>query len=73
MLKSKDSFSNLIKAEIEEFYNVSIPDCTDQKHFVYILSRYLLGVYEKRLYVNLLSGQVVNYRISHFIFNKKII
>lgn len=72
MLTSKDSFSHFIKAEIEEFYKISLPECNEQKQLIYTLSHYLLGVYKKKLYINRLSGEVVNYKVSHFLFNVRI-
>ncbi|MDV7695527.1 hypothetical protein N6B72_01220 [Chryseobacterium soli] len=73
MLTSKDNFLHLLKAEIEEFYKISIPDYTEEKQIVYILSRHLLGIYEKKLYVNFLCGKVVDYKVFYYIFNKKLI
>lgn len=72
MCTSKNSLFHLIKAEIEEFYKISIPDHTEEKQLVYILSSYLFGIYQKKLYVDFLSGEVINYKISYVIFNKKL-
>ncbi|KQM23399.1 hypothetical protein ASE55_17930 [Chryseobacterium sp. Leaf201] len=68
----KDDFSDLIKAEIEAFYKVSITDRTGEKQLVYILSHRLSGMYTKKLYISFFSGKVINYRISYFILNIKI-
>ncbi|KAA0128369.1 hypothetical protein FY557_08850 [Chryseobacterium sp. SN22] len=72
MLTSKDHFSEYIKAEIEAFYNVRLPECPKQNQLMYTLSRYFLGLYEKRLYVSRLSGEVVNYKVSHYLFKIKV-
>lgn len=72
MLNSKDSFSEFIKAEIEAFYKIKLPDCPKQDQLMYTLSRYFLGLYEKKLYVSRLSGDVINYKVSHYIFKIKV-
>jgi len=41
MLTSKDSFSHFIKAEIEEFYKISLPDCKEQKQLIYTLPLFI--------------------------------
>ncbi|MDQ1162548.1 hypothetical protein QE422_002916 [Chryseobacterium sp. SORGH_AS 447] len=72
MFTSEDNLSDLIKAEIEAFYNIKLPDCPKQNQLIYTLSRYFLGLYEKRLYVNRLSGDVINYKVSHYLFKMKV-
>lgn len=72
MLTSKDSFSDFIKVEIEAFYKIKLPDCPKQNQLMYTLSRYFLGLYEKRLYVSRVSGEVVDYGVSYYIFKIKV-
>jgi len=67
----KHSFFHLIKCEIEEFYKITIPDCTEQKEAVYVLASYLFGLYKKMLHVDFLNGEVINYKISYDIFDRK--
>lgn len=72
MLTSKDSLSDFIKVEIESFYKIKLPDCPKQDQLIYTLSRYFLGLYEKKLYVSRLSGDVINYKVSHYLFKIKV-
>lgn len=72
MLTSKDRLSDFIKAEIEAFYGIRLPDCPKQDQLVYTLSRYLMGLYEKKLYISRLSGDVINYNVSHYLFKMKV-
>lgn len=72
MLTSKDHFSEYIQAEIEAFYNIRLPECPKQDLLMYTLFRYSMGLYEKRLYVSRLSGEVVNYKVSHYLFKIKV-
>jgi hypothetical protein len=72
MLTSKDSLSDFIKAEIESFYKIKLPDCPKQDQLIYTLSRYFLGLYEKKLYVSRLSGDVINYKVSYYLFKIKV-
>ncbi|WP_146944327.1 hypothetical protein [Chryseobacterium hagamense] len=72
MLTSKDSVSDFIKTEIEAFYRITLPDCPKQDQLMYTLSRYFLGLYEKKLYVSRLSGDVINYKVSHYLFKIKV-
>lgn len=72
MNSSKYAFLHLIKAEIEEFYNIKLPEGKEIKKSVHILSRYFFGVFEKKLYVDLIQGEVVNYKVSYCIFNREL-
>lgn len=72
MFTPQDSLSEFIKAEIEAFYNIQLPECPKQSLLIYTLSRYFLGVYEKKLYVSRLSGEVINYKIAHYLFKVKV-
>lgn len=72
MLTSKDNLSEFIKAEIEAFYNIKLPECPKQNQLMYTLSRYFLGLYEKKLFVSRLSGEVINYKVSHYLFKIKV-
>lgn len=73
MSLSKENFRYIIVAEIEETYGVTIPEHTQENKLVYPLSRSFFGIYEKKLYVYFISGHVVDYKVHHFIFNRKII
>ena len=68
----KHHFLHLIKCEIEEFYKVTIPECKEQKEAIYVLSRYLFGLYQKKLQVNFLNGQAIDYKISHCLFSREL-
>ena len=68
----KHHFLHLIKCEIEEFYKVTIPECKEQKKAIYTLANYLFGFYQKKLQVDLLNGEVINYKISHYVFNREL-
>lgn len=72
MNSSKHGFLHLIKSEIEEFYKIKLPESTEIKKAVYILSSYFFGVYKKKLYVDLIQGEVVNYKVSYYIFNREL-
>lgn len=72
MSSSKENFLHLIAAEIEESYGIVLPEHTEKKELVYPLSRYLFGIYQRKLYVYFISGHAVNYSVHHFIFNRKI-
>lgn len=72
MNSSKYGFLHLIKGEIEEFYKIKLPECKETEKSVFILSRYFFGIYKKKLYVDLIQGEVVNYKISHYIFNREL-
>lgn len=72
MNSSKHGFLHLLKGEIEEFYKIKLPECTETKKSVYILLSYFFGIYKKILYVDLIQGEVVNYKISYYIFNREL-
>jgi hypothetical protein len=68
----KENFRHIIVAEIEETYGIAIPEHTEKQELVYPLSHSLLGIYQKKLHVYFISGHVVDYKVHHFIFNRKI-
>jgi len=68
----KNNFLHLIKCEIEEFYKITVPDRKEQKEAIYVLSNYLFGLYKKKLHINFLNGQAINYKISHCIFSREL-
>jgi hypothetical protein len=68
----KHNFLHLIKCEIEEFYKIVIPECREQKEAVYVLANCLFGLYKKKLQVNFLNGEAINYKISHYIFGREL-
>ncbi len=72
MSLSKENFLHIIVAEIEEAYGVTIPENTEKEKLVYPLSQSLFGIYQRKLYVYFISGHVVDYKVHHFIFKRKI-
>ncbi|WP_294304310.1 hypothetical protein [uncultured Chryseobacterium sp.] len=68
----KENFRHIIVAEIEETYGVILPEHTEKKELIYLVSRSFFGIYQKKLYVYYISGHVVDYKVHYFIFNRKI-
>lgn len=72
MTADKSDFLHLLTGEVEEFYKIKIPEYTGETQRVFTISNYLSGMYKKKIYINFLSGHMIDYKISYFIFNMKI-
>jgi hypothetical protein len=69
---SEKILPNLIASEIEEFYELKIPETTEKEEETYTLYRAYFGIFSKKIHVSFFLGKAIDYQIFYVVLGIRI-